>query len=264
MDGTDARARTAVEVAREAGALARRHFQDLAGLRIEEKGVQDFVTQADREVEDLIRNRLAEAFPEDGFLGEEHGRSGGSEGTWVVDPIDGTANFLRGVPWFGVSIAYVRERAEIGVVLDVAQDDLYRAVRGEGAFRNGTRLRISPQTRLERSAFCTGFWTRGDPKDFVEAVGRAVDAHLDVRRLGAACLGLAYVAAGAFEGFWQVQIHSWDVAAGIVLVEEAGGWVSPFFESGGLQGPRPLLAAAPGVAEALAQIVDLPPDHRPR
>ncbi|MGF1508313.1 MAG: inositol monophosphatase family protein [Myxococcota bacterium] len=248
------------QVAREAADLVRMYAADLSRLSIREKGVQDFVTQADREVEALIRKRLAEAFPDDGFLGEETGRTDGSgPGHWVVDPIDGTANFMRGVPWYGVSVAFVRnESVELGVIEDVPRARTFWAERGSGAYLDDQRIFASTQTALHRSALCVGFWSKGPSQPFLDTVERAVHAKCDVRRFGAATLGLAFVACGAVEGFWQSAINSWDVAAGIVLVREAGGYVSPFFDRGGLDGPVPLLACARPLAEALWPVVDFP------
>lgn len=241
------------QISREAADLARRFFDDVGRLEVEHKGVQDFVTRADREVEALVRQRLGERFPGDGFLGEESGRTPGT-GAWIVDPIDGTANFMRGLPTFAVSIAYVDARAlpRVGIIEEVARGLTYSAHRGGGAFRDGDRLAVSSVDRLDRCALSLGFWTKSEPDPFVFAAKNLADARCDVRRLGSACLGLAYTAAGHTEGFWQWMINSWDVAAGILLVEEAGGRTTPFFAAGGLDGPRPLLAANAALAEAVA------------
>lgn len=240
-------------ISAEAAALARRFFEDVSSLRVEEKGVQDFVTRADREVEALIQHRLAERFPGDGFLGEESGRVAGA-GAWVVDPIDGTANFMRGLPLFAVSLAYVDDDdlPRVGVIEEPARGVTYSAHRGGGAFRGSDRLAVSPVDRLDRCAVSLGFWTKTEPQPFHHAMTRLVDARCDVRRLGSACLALSYTAAGHIEGFWQWLINSWDVAAGVLLVTEAGGRTTPFFETGGMSGPRPLLAANAALAEALA------------
>jgi len=247
------RLREALDISREAAELARRFFEDLGRLEVESKGVQDFVTQADRDVEALIRGRLAERFPGDGFLGEESGRAPG-RGAWIVDPIDGTANFTRGLPHFAVSLAYVDNdgTARVGVIEEVARGLTYSAHRGGGAYQNGDRLAVSGVDRLDRCAVSLGFWTKSAPDPFLFAAKNLTEARSDVRRLGSACLGLAYVAAGHTEGFWQWLINSWDVAAGILLVREAGGRTSPFFEAGGLEGPRPLLATNAALAEPLA------------
>lgn len=260
------RLQVAKAVAEKAGARALEHYRGLAQLEVEEKGIQDYVTEADRDVEALIRQSLSEAFPEDGFIGEELGRTPSKPGGghWVVDPIDGTANFIRGFPWFGVSIAWVHDgRPQVAAIHDCTRNDLYWAARGEGAFCHGTKLSVSATTEAERSALCLGLWGRGESDRFVRAMEAAVAGRCDVRRLGAACLALAYCARGAFDGFWQVKIWPWDVAAGALLVEEAGGFVSPFFEHGGLDDPQPFLAATPGMAQTFSQWVQLEADHRP-
>jgi myo-inositol-1(or 4)-monophosphatase len=247
------RLRETRQISKEAATLAKRFFDDIGRVEIEQKGVQDFVTRADREVEALVRHRLAERFPGDGFLGEESGRTPGT-GAWVVDPVDGTANFMRGLPTFAVSIAYVDDEAvpRVGVIEEVARGLTYAAHRGGGAFRNDDRLSVSTVDRLDRCAMSLGFWTKSPPDPFLFAARNLAEARCDVRRLGSACLALAYTAAGQTEGFWQWLINSWDVAAGILLVTEAGGRTTPFFESGGLDGPRPLLATNAALAEALA------------
>ena len=247
------RLREALEISKEAAALAKRFFDDIGRVEVELKGVQDFVTRADREVEALIRHRLDERFPGDGFLGEESGRTRGA-GAWIVDPIDGTANFMRGLPAFAVSIAYVDGAAvpRVGIIEEVARGLTYAAHRGGGAIRNGERLSVSTVDRLDRCAVSLGFWTKGPPDPFLFAMTNLAEARCDVRRLGSACLALAYTAAGQTEGFWQWLINSWDVAAGVILIEEAGGRTTPFFETGGLDGPRPLLGTNAALAEALA------------
>jgi myo-inositol-1(or 4)-monophosphatase len=260
MSESPARLESAKQAASEAAAMVRAYAADLGRLRVEEKGVQDFVTQADREVEARIRSLLSAAHPEDGFVGEETGRTDGAPGSghWVVDPIDGTANFMRGIPLYGVSLAYVREaRVEVGVIADVARSQTFWAARGQGAYLDDQRLQVSTVDRLERSALCLGFWTRGGGPAFVRTLDRAVQARCDVRRIGAATMGLAFTAAGRFEAFFQSHINSWDIAAGLLLVEEAGGWTSPFFERGGLDHPLPFAAGAPGVREAVRALVEL-------
>lgn len=243
-------------IAGEGAALARRYFDDLSQLRVEQKGVQDFVTQADREVESLIRDRISERFPGEGFIGEESGRRDG-DGAWIVDPIDGTANFMRGLPTFAVSLAYVDDRLEprVGVIEEPARGLAYWARSGAGAHRNGDPIRVSRVDRLDRCAVSLGFWTKSEPDPFFAALRGLVGARCDVRRVGSSCLGLCYTAAGHIEGFWQWRINAWDVAAGILLVREAGGCTLPFFARGGLDGPAPLLATNADLAETLAERV---------
>lgn len=254
------RARFVRELATEAGALALQRHHDLGSLEVELKGVQDYVTAADREVEDLIARRIREAYPEDGFIGEETGRRDGAEGYghWVVDPIDGTSNFMRGLPLFTVSIAYVRggDDAEVAAIRDVVRGQSYWAQRGAGAFEEDRPISVSRRDRLDTSAVCMGFWNKpGGEAAFVRALTRLATTKADVRRLGAATFGLMHTAAGRFDAFFQSRINSWDVAAGIILVEEAGGWVSDFYGQGGLEGPTPFLACAPGLVEPLSELL---------
>jgi len=224
------------------------------------KGVQDYVTAADREVEALIAQRIRESYPEDGFIGEETGRRDGGPGRghWIVDPIDGTANFMRGLPLFTVSIGYVDggSAEEVAAIRDVAHERSYWAQRGGGAFEEDTPLRTSRRSRLDASAVCMGFWNRaGGDAAFIRALTRLTTTKADVRRLGAATFGLMHTAAGRFDAFFQSRINSWDVAAGLLLVEEAGGFVSDFYGQGGLEGPAPVLACAPALAEPLSELL---------
>ena len=245
-------------LAAEAGARALEHYDNLARLRVETKGVQDYVSEADRDVEALIRARIEATFPGEGFIGEETGRTDG-RGHWVVDPIDGTSNFLRGIPMFGVSIAYAEDGAvRCAAIRDVAQHRTYWAERGGGAFLDDAPIRVSSRDQVTEAAVCLGFWTKGEHAHFVEAMQRVVQTRCDFRRFGAATIALALTAAGHMDGFWQARINSWDVAAGILLVEEAGGWVSPFIEDGGLDAPVPLLACTPALRAPLSKILGFP------
>ncbi|MEM6369195.1 MAG: inositol monophosphatase family protein [Myxococcota bacterium] len=254
------RARFVRELATEAGALALQRHHDLGNLEVETKGIQDYVTAADREVEELVAGRISDAYPEDGFIGEETGRRDGAagHGHWVVDPIDGTANFMRGLPMFTVSIAYVHGGAdsEVAAIRDVVQGRSYWAERGGGAFEEDAPLSVSPRDSLDRSAVCMGFWNKeGGDAAFIRALTRLTTTKADIRRVGAATFGLMHTAAGRFDAFFQSRINSWDVAAGILLVREAGGWVSDFYGQGGLLRPAPFLACAPGLVEPLSELL---------
>ena len=250
----------AEHIAEEAAALAREHFAHLARLEVETKGLQDYVSAADREVEALIRGALAARFPEDGFLGEETGGAS-AESLWVVDPIDGTTNFLRGVHHFGVSIAFVhRGRVEVGVIADVTKDALYSARRGHGARRSGVPIHTRDTTRLDASILMVGHSPKTGAEALLTVLRDAFARGLEFRRFGSASLGLCDVAAGRVEGFWQAHLNAWDVLAGLLLVEEAGGRVNDFLAADGLTRGNEVLAAAPGVAEALSELtgVELP------
>ncbi|HUN45812.1 MAG TPA: inositol monophosphatase family protein, partial [Stellaceae bacterium] len=202
----DRRFRAAVEVARAAGRLMRRHFR--AGIRFTLKGPQDFLTAADREVERLVIRRLAKAFPEDSFIGEEGGGSSGTS-TWVIDPIDGTANFARGLPRFCISIAWMEgDEVKLGVVYDPILDELFAARAGKGATVNGRRLRVSGETRLRRATIELGWSSRQPPGIYAANLERVLQAGASFRRAGSGALGMADVAAGRTDGYFEVHINA--------------------------------------------------------
>jgi myo-inositol-1(or 4)-monophosphatase len=226
----------ALRAARQAGQIMLRAMDRLDTLDVERKGRNDFVSNVDREAETVIIDALHKAYPEHGILGEEHGEaySGSTSGhatefTWIIDPLDGTTNYLQGIPHFCVSIGVRKGRQlEHGVIFDPLRNEAFVASRGYGAQLNGKRIRVSRTTRLEEAVLCTGI-----PPG-------AVKLHLDaymamlkeftatcraIRRAGSAALDLAYVAAGRMDGFWEFQLKPWDIAAGTVLVREAGGFV---------------------------------------
>lgn len=225
-DGHLALAMTAAQCA---GEVLRRFFRELGPDQVEEKARNDFVSAADRASEDVIFSFLSTLAPEIGFLGEEGSRSGGAGSRWVVDPLDGTANFVRGFPHFAVSLGLVEAGAIVlGVVYDPMRDELYSARAGGGAFCNGQRLRVSGRDGLDGAFIATGFPFR---------VHRHIDSYLRVfrdvfiraagiRRPGAAALDLVHTAAGVFDGFFEFSLSPWDVAAGAAIIREAGGVVT--------------------------------------
>lgn len=221
---------TAALAVREAGALLRGGFR--SGIREELKGAVDLVTEMDRRSEELLVARLTDAFPGTAVLAEE-GSGGALPGsdTWIIDPLDGTTNYAHGFPVFAVSVGLERRgRIELGLVLDVMHDELYSAVRGGGAWRNGTRLAVSGRKSVESSLLATGFpydIRSTDRTNLPQFSTLALRAR-GVRRAGAAALDLAWVAAGGLDGFWEEKLHPWDVAAGVLLVEEAGGRLSGY------------------------------------
>jgi len=196
------------------------------------KGAGDFVSRADIAAEKIIKEELMEARPNYGWLGEEGGGEDGADPTrrWIVDPLDGTTNFLHGLPHWAVSIA-LEHKGEIvaGVIFDPAKDELFYAEKGKGAFMNETRLRVSARHKMIEAIFATGlpFGGRGDLPDTLQDLARLLPACSGVRRWGAAALDLAYVAAGRYDGFWERRLHPWDIAAGIVILREAGGLIEP-------------------------------------
>ncbi len=257
-----ARQRAAEAVAQEAGRLALRFFRNRNTLSIETKlNALDLVSQADREVEDLIRNRLLGAFPEDGFLGEESGTQAG-EGAWVVDPIDGTFPFLKGTPLWCTSIAYHHNgQAQVGVIYDPNTDELFSAARGEGAWLNGQPMQLERLEGIEGGTVAVGH----SPKVPLEPSVRAVEWILRhgglYQRNGSGALMAAYVAAGRHVAFYETHINSWDCLAALMMVEEAGGWVSDFLSNDGLHQGNYLLAGAPGTEADLQALFEFAAPH---
>ena len=235
------------DIAQEAGELARRRRAEGVALAATKSTMADIVTEADREVEQLIRDRLRSERPDDGFLGEETGAERGSSGyTWVVDPIDGTVNYAYGIPFYSVSIAVVEGEPEFerwqGVAAAVcapALGELFTAVRGEGAWHDGARLAVTTDTPAG-ALLGTGFGYDPATHDGdLATVRRVMSMARDVRRMGSAAIDLAYVAAGRLDGFFERGLNAWDFAAGALLVQEAGGAVSRL----DLDAPRPMLVA---------------------
>ncbi len=232
-----------IKAARKAGRSLVKDFREVENLQVSVKGAGDFVTRADRESERVIKEELRTARPNYGWLGEETGTEAGEDPTrrWIVDPLDGTTNFLHGLPHWAVSIA-LEHKGEIvaGVVFDAAKDELYWAEKGAGAYMNETRLRVSGRNRMIESIFATGvpFGGKSTLPATLQDLARLMPVCAGVRRWGAASLDLAYVAAGKYEGYWERGIKPWDMAAGLILVKEAGGFFGPvregrdIFESG--------------------------------
>ncbi|MCG8355328.1 MAG: inositol monophosphatase [Kiloniellales bacterium] len=221
-----------IRAADKAARGLKRDFGEVANLQVSRKGPADFVSTADLKAEQTLRQELRRARPDYGFLTEEGGTKGSpAEATrrWVIDPLDGTTNFLHGLPHFAVSVA-LEERGEIiaGVVYDPAKDDLFFAEKGSGAYWNDRRLRVSSRSRLEDSLFATGIPFKGHDKgeSFLAELEAFMRETAGVRRWGTASLDLAYVAAGRFDGFWERGLSAWDIAAGAILVREAGGYVT--------------------------------------
>lgn len=220
-----------VGAALKAGRSLKRDFGEVEQLQVSVKGPADFVSAADRKAEQILKTELLKARPGYGFIGEEGGKVEGSDvtHTWIVDPLDGTTNFLHGIPQFAVSIALERSGVLVaGVVYNPANDELYVAERGTGAFLNDRRLRVSARTRPELSVVGCGLphIGRGDHVEFRNELKLVQARFGGIRRFGACSLDLAYVAAGRLDGFWERGLSSWDLAAGIVLIREAGGFVS--------------------------------------
>lgn len=264
-DMTDARIEAryvAVQrIAREAGALALDYFRNRAKLVVELKGPADFVSHADRDVENLIRRELATAFPDDAFLGEETAAEfkGPAERCWIVDPIDGTHNFLRGVPYWNVSIGYVEDgRTQVGAVFDPPAGVLYHARRGGGAFgsdaQGTTRLHVSSTPKLAGAYVVLGHHDRSPDDRYLDIRRRMMAAGTAMRNFGAGALQLAHVASGRYDGFVELELSAWDAVAGLLLVEEAGGYHVPFAPATPTA-KAACLACTPGIAAELKELV---------
>ncbi len=241
----------ACSVARDAGKLALRYFEDVSQLTIEFKAQQDVTSTADREVEEFIVTALAQCFPEDGFLAEERGGVAGSK-LWVIDPIDGTANFVRGIPFFCISIAYVLEgQVEIGVIYDPVADELFATRRGFGATCNGQAIRVSDCQDITKAtvAFDLGYGTSVERS--ITITQKLLEAQCHTRCFGAGALAIARVADGRYDGYWELHHYPWDALAGWLLVREAGGWVSDFLAGNGLSQGNSILVCTPGIQDFL-------------
>jgi myo-inositol-1(or 4)-monophosphatase len=222
-----------VQAALKAGKSLTRDFGEVQNLQVSLKGPGDYVSQADKKAEKIVREELLKARPTYGFLGEESEEIKGTDGAhrWIVDPLDGTTNFLHGIPHFAVSIALERNGEMVaGVIYNPALDDLFTAERGGGAFLNDRRLRVAARKALSDSVIGCGVphLGRGDHGKFLIQLRHVMGEVAGIRRIGAAALDMAYVAAGSLDGFWETNLNAWDIAAGIVLIREAGGWVSDF------------------------------------
>jgi len=249
-----------IGAARKAARILRRDFGEVEQLQVSRKGAADFVTAADLRAEQVIAEELRRARPKYGLVMEEAGETEGADNSnrWVIDPLDGTTNFLHGLPHFAISIALERDRQPYaGVVFNPATDELYWAEKGQGAFLNDRRLRVSARSDLKECLFATGipFLGRGDHATFLKELQRVMARTSGVRRYGSAALDLAYVAAGRYDGFWERGLANWDVAAGVVLVREAGGLVTEIDGGGKPHAAGSLLASNGVVHDAFAELV---------
>jgi myo-inositol-1(or 4)-monophosphatase len=251
----------AVKAARAAGAIINRAALDVELLKVSRKGPNDFVSDVDRAAEQAIIDILLEAYPGHAILAEESGRERGardSEFLWIIDPLDGTTNFLHGFPVYAVSIALAhRGVVQQAVVYDPTRNDLFYASRGRGAFLNDRRLRVSKRTRLAEGLIGTGFpFRKGDNfKRYVKMFEDVMQACAGLRRPGAAALDLCYVAAGWYDGFFEIGLNPWDAAAGSLLITEAGGLVGNFTGEADFLYQREVVAGNPKVYGQLVQLL---------
>ena len=242
------------KLARDAGRLAHSAFGQSATSM---KGRHDVVTAMDREVERFIRAAIMDRYPRDAIIGEEEG-GGGGERLWLIDPIDGTANYARGIPHYCVSIGYVeRGVPTVAALHDPSHDWLYSAARGEGAWRDGERIAVSACADLGAATVECGWSTRRSTADYLALIARVMAAGCAIRRVGSGALGLVDVAAGRSEAYCELHINAWDCAAGILLVREAGGFTNDFFAGGGIEAGNPIIATNAALCAKLAGVIGI-------
>lgn len=248
----------ATRAARRAGEVIKRSIDKMDSINIATKSANDFVSDVDRQAEHEIIQIIRKAYPDHGILAEESGSHDGNDFQWIIDPLDGTTNYLHGFPQYSVSIAIkVRDRLEHGVVYDPLKDELFTASRGAGAQLNGRRLRVSEAKGLDGTLIGTGFPFR-DQRNldiYLEMFREMVIPTAGIRRAGSAALDLAYVAAGRLDGFWELGLNPWDMAAGIVLIQEAGGLVSDLEGGHSFMETGHVVAANPKVFKDMLKIV---------
>jgi myo-inositol-1(or 4)-monophosphatase len=249
----------AVRAARSAGDLILRSADNVGRLHIDQKGKNDYASEVDRMAEREIINIIKAAFPEHAILAEESGKHKGNDFVWVIDPLDGTTNFLHGFPQYAVSIALKHKgKLEVGVVYDPLRDELFTAKRGGGAMLNNRRLRVTNQTSLKGALIGTGFPFKTDKHlDAYLGMFRALTTDCaGIRRAGAAALDLAYVAAGRLDGFWEIGVMEWDVAAGILLITEAGGVITDFSFNDNYLESGNVIAGSPRMHQLMYQLIE--------
>ena len=252
----------ALRAARSAGQLIVRASDNMDKVKVEQKGLNDWVTEIDRAAERELVYHINKAFPEHAILGEEGGASGAedAEYTWVIDPLDGTTNFIRGIPHYAVSVAVVRKGVvEHAVVLDPVRQEEFTASRGQGAQLNGRRIRVSPLTNLEGSLLATGIPYKNRSEAYIPSYMKSLEAVAQqtagIRRAGAAALDLAYVAAGRVDGFWEIGLNKWDIAGGMLLIKEAGGLITDFNGGNSTWESGDIVAANPKLLKHLLQTI---------
>lgn len=252
-----------IKAARKAGRSLVKDFREVEQLQVSSKGPGDFVSKADHAAEAILREELLGARPNYGWLGEETGATPGTDPTrrWLVDPLDGTTNFLHGLPHWAVSIG-LEHKGEVvaAVVFDAAKDELFYAEKGLGAFMNDQRLRVSGRGRMIECLFATGVPFAGQPTlpATLQDLARLMPVCAGVRRWGAAALDLAYVAAGRLDGYWERGLHPWDVAAGMLLVREAGGFIAPIREGQNPLETGSLIAGNAEIFDGFAKVIRNP------
>lgn len=249
-----------IKAARKAGRSLMRDFKEVENLQVSAKGPGDFVSRADLKAEEILQEELMEARPNYGFFGEEGGEVKGADPTrrWIVDPLDGTTNFLHGLPHWAISIA-LEHKGEIvaAVIFNPIGEEMFIAEKGGGAWLNDKRIRVSGRSRMIEMIFATGlpFGGRGDLPDTLQDLARILPACAGVRRWGSAALDLAYTAAGRYDGFWERRLNSWDIAAGLLMIKEAGGLSCSVYPNGKSMDDGSVIAANEQVFNQFVKIV---------
>ena len=255
-----------INTARKAGRSLVKDFREVENLQVSIKGAGDFVSKADIAAEDIIRTELTTARPNYGWVGEESGVTEGKDPTrrWIVDPLDGTTNFLHGLPHWAISIA-LEHKGQIvaGVIYDAAKDEMFVAEKGYGAFMNQTRLRVSGRRKMIECIFATGLPFAGAPDlpQSLQDMAKILPATAGVRRFGAASLDMAYVVAGRFDGYWEYGLNPWDIAAGIILIKEAGGFIESMVLGGNILNGGSLICANDQIFSPFSKALGRPPHH---
>ncbi len=246
----------AVRAARKAGDYLLQSTEKLGQFKAESKGANDYVSTVDRKAESIIINTIARNYPDHAILAEESGSHGEHEYQWVIDPLDGTTNFLHGIPHYAVSIAVRHKgRTQVGVIFDPVRNELFTATRGSGAQLNNQRLRVSRAQSLRDTILSTGFPFRNKRRmpEYQRIFNALFEDCSDMRRAGSAALDLAWVAAGRVDGFWEFDLSDWDTAAGALMVSEAGGMVGDLSGNPGFDKADSILAANPKLYKVILQ-----------
>ncbi len=248
-----------VRAARRAGEIMVRHLNRLESLEVIEKGRNEFVSAVDRLAEEAVIEVIRDHYPEHAILGEESGASGDHEYQWIIDPLDGTTNYLHGFPVYAVSIAVAQAGTlKHGVVYDPLRQEIFTASRGQGAQLDGRRIRVSKQISLRGALLATGFpyrITASRTDTYLDMLRAVLIETAGVRRLGSAALDLCYVAAGRVDGFWELGLQKWDIAAGTLIIREAGGRISDFNGTDAFIESGDLVAGTPKVYAALSKLL---------
>mgnify|MGYP001306236251 CR=1 FL=1 len=260
MKLTSANINIMVKACRKAGKVLIRDFGEIENLQVSEKGPGDFVTSADKRTEKIIIEELQKAYPKHCIISEETGiiNESNDNNKWIIDPIDGTINFLNGIPHFAISIGYEENNEVIsGVIFNPILNEMFCAEKGNGAFLNNSRIRVSNKKKLKDSLLVTGGPkqnSKNKDKIFSEYIKVSKNVS-NIRKFGSAALDMAYVASGRFDGYWQRELNYWDVAAGVIIVKEAGGFVSYFDEDKNIPLKKNIVASNANIYEELKDLV---------